>query len=156
MIPLKKLTLIVFLVASCSLVWQFYRMHRAAVQSQRLYEEYGVIVCTMGPSTDERARTFIEFLLALALIGSRLKGLKNTLPSVIALSGTLIIYIFWWQTIFRIARNAETSVDAIPHYAYLVGGNVLDVGIAAAVVVLVLLNVTRAVIILRQDQIDSN
>jgi hypothetical protein len=60
------------------------------------------------------------------------------------------IYNFFVANHFPNCRERETRVDAVLNLAYLVGGNVLDVVIAAAVGVAVLPNVTRAVIILRQ------
>jgi len=82
--------------------------------------------------------------MLLALIGSSVKGLKSTLLSVVGLSGAVIIYIFWWQYIFRLAENAEARLESLPHLAYLYHGNVLDVGIAVSIVLLVLLNVWTA------------
>src|SRR5688572_26412410 len=147
MLSLKKITIAVFLAASLNLTWQFHREYEIGVQSEQLYEKYQITSCTMGPSHHKIARMQIEFLLILALIGSRLKELKNTLLSVIGLSGVLIVYIFWWHYIFRIAEAAGARVVAIPNFAYLAGGNFLDVIIAAAVVLLVLLNVRRAVLL---------
>lgn len=141
---IRRITVIVFLAASCNLVWQFYRLHEEAVERQRLYEETGWTVCTFGSPRDAVARFHLEFFLMLALIGTRVKGLKSTLLSVVGLSGAVIIYVFWWQYIFRVARNAEMRVEAINNFAYLVGGTLLDITIAASIVLLVVLNVSRA------------
>jgi hypothetical protein len=141
---IKKFTLFVFLIATCNFVWQIYRMHRDAVDLQRAYEEYGVIVCKMGPAADESSRFYIEIFLLTALIGSRIKGLGNALCSVIGLSGGILIYLVWWQYVFRIAMNAEISVEAIPHSFYLYRGNFLDLSLVMFISLLILLNVWQA------------
>ena len=141
---IKRITLIVFLAASCNLAWQFYRMHRESVASQRAYEQFGVIVCKIGPSADEISRIYIELFLLLAVVGSRLRRLKNTLLTVTGLSGATIIYIWWWQCVFRMASNAEVPVQSLPHFVYLWGGNVWDLGIASSIATLVVLNIRRA------------
>ena len=140
-LSIKRIILVVFLAASCNLAWQFYRMQRESIESQRAYEQYGVIVCRFGPSRDEISRLYIEFFLLMAFVGSRLKGLKNTLLSVVGLAGAAIIYILWWQYIFRLAELAEAEVKSMPHVAYLYGGTPLDIGIGASIVLLVVLNV---------------
>ena len=140
-LSIKRIILVVFLAASCNLAWQFYRMQRESIESQRAYEQYGVIVCRFGPSSDETSRLYIEFFLLIAFVGNRLKGLKNTFLSVAGLAGAAIIYILWWQYIFRLAELAEAEVKSMPHVAYLYGGTSLDIGIVASIVLLVVLNV---------------
>ena len=141
---IKRITLIVFLAASCNLGWQFYRMHRESIARQRAYEQFGVIVCKFGPSADEKSRILIELFLVMALVGSRLRRLKNTLLTVTGLSGATIIYIWWWQYVFSVALNADVPVQSLPHFVYLWGGNALDLGIALSIATLVVLNVRRA------------
>ena len=141
---IKKITLAVFLAASCSLVWQFYRMHRASVAREIIYEESGWIICNMGPSHDEISRNYIEFLLLLAVVGSRLRGFSNTLLTVIGLTGATIVYIRWWQYVFELALNAEVPVQCLPHFMYLWGGNPLDLVIAVSIAALIVLNIRDA------------
>ena len=143
-LSIKRIILVVFLAASCNLAWQFYRIQRESIASQRAYEQYGVIVCRFGPSRDEISRIYIELFLLIAFVGSQLKGLKNTFLSVVGLAGAVIIYILWWQYIFRLAALAEAEVKSMPHVAYLYGGNPLDIGLGASIVLLVLLNVWYA------------
>ena len=143
-LAIKRFTLAIFLAATCNLVWQFYLLVLESIERERLSRETGWAVCTFGPPRDFEARFFIEIFLIVALLGSRSKGLKNTLPSVIGLTGAMITYVFWWQWIFRIARNAEVSVGAISNFAYLVGGTSFDFAIAGAIGLLVLLNVWNA------------
>ena len=119
-------------------------MHRESVASQRAYEQFGVIVCKFGPSADERSRIYIELFLLLAVVGSRLRRLKNTLLTVTGLTGATIIYICWWQYVFSLALNAEVPVQSLPHFVYLWGGNALDLGIASSIATLVMLNIRRA------------
>ena len=80
----------------------------------------------------------------MAFVASRLKGFKNTFLSVVGLAGAVIIYILWWQYTFRLAALAEAEVKSMPHVGYLYGGNPLDIGIGASIVLLVLLNVWYA------------
>ena len=134
---IKKITLAVFLAASCNLGWQFHHMHRESVARQRAYEQYGVIVCNFGPSSDEVSRIYIELFLLLAVVGSRFPGLKNTLLTVTGLSGATIIYMFWWQYVFRVDSNAGVTVQSLPHFVYLWGGNALDLGIALSIAALI-------------------
>ena len=91
-----------------------------------------------------RARFLIEFSLIVALIGSRLKQLSNTFLSIVGLSGAVVSYVFWWQYYFRIMELSGAGPDAIRNYAYPAGGSFVDVAIAAAIAVLVALNVADA------------
>ena len=63
---IQRLTLVVFLAASINLGWQFYRLYRASVESERAYQEYGVSVCKFGPARDESSRMYIEVFLLVA------------------------------------------------------------------------------------------
>ena len=135
-----------FLVVSCNFGWQLYIDIREWAELQRLIEETGVTVCTFGPPIHLRARFYVELFLILAFIGSRWKGLKHTLLGAIGLSGALITYIAWWQYIFRIMRNAEVGPDAINHFAYLAGGTLVDVAIAAAIGGLFIINTWNAAV----------
>jgi hypothetical protein len=143
---IKEITLVVFITASFHLGVQLYKDYVHYSEMQRLSEENVFIVtaCRFGPPLHLRARFYIELSLIVALIGSRLKGLSNTFLSIIGLAGAVISYIFWWQYIFRLMRNAETTADAIPNLAYLAGGNILDVVLAAMIGALTLLNVAHA------------
>jgi hypothetical protein len=141
---IKRITLIVFLAASSNLVWQFYRMHRESVALQRAYEQHVVIACRFGPSPDEISRIHIELFLLLAVAGSRLRRFQNTLLTVIGLSGATIIYVLWWQYVFRVASNAEVALQSLPHFLYLWGGNAFDLGIASSIAALVVLNIRDA------------
>jgi len=140
---IKRITLIVFVAASCNLGWQFYRMHRESVARRRAYER-GVIVCKLGPSHDEISRIYVELFLLLALVGSTLRQLKKTLLTVIGLSGAVIIYVLWWQYVFSVASTAEISVQSLPHFVYLWGSSALDLGIASSIAALVVLNIRDA------------
>jgi hypothetical protein len=44
---------------------------------------------------------YVEIFLLVALVGSRLKRLQNTLLSVVGLSGATIVYILWWQYVLE-------------------------------------------------------
>lgn len=118
-------------------------MHRESVARERAYEQ-GLIVCKLGPSRDEISRIYVELFLLLAVIGSKLRRLKKRLLTVIGLSGATIIYMLWWQYVFSVASNAEVSVQSLPHFVYLWGGNALDLGIATSIAVLVMLNIRDA------------
>lgn len=118
-------------------------MHRETVERQRAYAESGT-VCNFGPSRDEISRVYVELFLLLAVVGSRSRRLKNTLLTVTALSGATIIYILWWQFVFRVATNAEVKVQSLPHFGYLWRGNPFDFAIASLIAALVVLNVWDA------------
>ena len=118
-------------------------MHRESVARQRAYEQ-GLSVCKLGPSRDEISRIYVELFLLLTVIGSKLRRLKNRLLTVIGLSGATIIYMLWWQYVFSVASNAEVSVQSLPHFVYLWGGNALDLGIASSIAALVMLNIRDA------------
>jgi hypothetical protein len=140
MFSIKKITLIVLLIATCNLVWQFYRIGRDNRDRQIAYEQHGVIVCRLGPSRDEISRIFIEFCLLVALVGSRLRGIKNSALSLLGLSGGVILYVLWWRYLFEIVSDAGADKGSIPHLAYLYGGNLLDLAIAGLIGLLVLVN----------------
>ncbi len=141
-VVIKRLTLLVFLAALCNLIGQLYGRYLDMLDAERIYDEFGISICTFGRSPDQVARLYIGFFLLVALVGSRLKGLKSTLVSVAGLSGASFIYILWWQEIFRIAHG--DALDEITHLAYLYRGNVLDLAVAAGVFLLVVLNVIIA------------
>ena len=90
------------------------------------------------------ARFHIEMFLILVLIGNRLDKLPRTLLNVLGLIGVVISYILWWQYYFHIMELSAAAPNAIKHFAYLVNGNILDVGIAVSIGLLVLLNVRDA------------
>lgn len=143
---IKRITFVVFIAVACNLVWSILGDIAESIELERA-REMGSTACRFGPPRDSLARFHITLFLILPLVGSRLKGLSNTLLNVIGLTGAVVSYIFWWQYIFRIARNAEVSIAALDpghHFAYLAGGNVLDIAIAAAIGVLVILNVRSA------------
>ena len=130
-VVVKRVTLLVFLAALCNLVGQTYGRYQDMLDAQRIYDEFGISICTFGPSPDFVARLYIGFFLLVALIGSRLKGLRRTLVSGAGLSGAGFVYFLWWQEVFRIAHG--DALNEITHLAYLYRGNVLDLGIAAGV-----------------------
>jgi hypothetical protein len=143
---IKELTLAVFITASCNITLDLYSDYLRHQEIERISRETGftITVCTFGPRTELVARFYVEVFLIVALIGTRLKGLGSTLLSAIGLSGAVVGYIFWWQYIFRIMRNAETTADAIPNFAFLAHGTFVDVAIAAGIALLVVLNVLDA------------
>jgi hypothetical protein len=141
---IKKLSLVVLLSASINIAWQIYREVRWNAEIQRASQEHSITVCNFGPSRAALSRFYVELLLIVVLVGSRLDGLKGTFLSIAGLYGSVVLYLSWWQFIFRLGELAEVKVDSMPHFAYLYGGNPLDVGIAAAIVVLISLHVGRA------------
>lgn len=118
---------------------------REGVESQRVYEEYGVIVCKFGPSRDEASRMYIELFVLVAFIGVFQRGLTSTLLTVIGLTGVTIIYLLWWRYYFRLAEIAGSELQFIKHTAYLYRANHLDLSIAAVTALLVSLHVRRAI-----------
>jgi hypothetical protein len=143
---IKELTLAVFITASCNIALDLYSDYLRHQEIERMSRESGftITVCTFGPRSDLVARFHIEFFLIVAMIGSRLKRLSSTLLSTIGLSGAVIIYIRWWQSIFQTMRNADVTADAIPNFAFLAHGTFVDVAIAVGIALLVVLNVIDA------------
>ena len=94
---IKEITLAVFITASCNLALDRYNDYLRHLERERESRESGFTItyCTFGPPTELVARFYIELSLIVALIGSRLKRLSNTLLSTIGLSGAVIIYIRW-------------------------------------------------------------
>ena len=147
----KTITLAVLLVASLNLGWQFHRMHQQDIERQKLFEQHGFTVCSFGPAADESSRMYIEILLIIAFVGSRLKGFMSTLLSVVGLSGSSIVYISWWQYFFRIAEASESEMTFVKHIAYLYRATVLDLVIAAAIALLIVLHLRYAVSLFREQ-----
>jgi hypothetical protein len=143
---IRKITLALFLAASVSLSWQFYRMYREGIESQRAYEQYGVIVCKFGPSRDEASRMYIELFVLVAFIGVFQRGLTGTVLTVIGLTGVTIIYLTWWRYYFRLAEIAGSELQFIKHTVYLYRANYLDLSIAAATALLISLHVRWAIL----------
>jgi hypothetical protein len=143
---IKELTLVIFITASCNFALDLYSDYLRHQEIERISRESGFIitVCTFGPRSDLVARFHIESFLIVALIGSRLKRSRNTLLRAIGLSGAVIIYIRWWQSIFQTMRNADVTADAIPNFAFLAHGTFVDVAIAVGIALLVVLNVLDA------------
>ena len=139
-LSVKALTIAILLAASLNLAGQAYRMHRASVERHQMFERTGFIWCYMGPSRDERARFFIELLLLVALIGSWLKGFRSFVLSFLTLTAVSAIYVLWWREYFWLAEISESEVRQLPQFAYLIGGNFLDVCIAAWIASLILLH----------------
>ena len=136
----KALTIAILLAASLNLAGQAYRMYRESVERQQMFERTGFVWCYWGPSMDERARFFIEVLLFVALIAIRSKGFRSFFLSLVSLSAVVAIYVLWWREYFLLAEISESEVRYIPQFAYLVGGNYLDVCIAAWIGCLILLH----------------
>lgn len=143
---IRRITLALFIAASVSLAWQFYRVYREEVESQRAYEQYSLIVCKFGPSRDEASRIYIELFVLVAFIGVFLRGLKSTLLTVIGLTGVTIIYLLWWQSYFRLAEIAGSELQFIKHTAYLYRANYLDISIATVTALLISLHMSRAIL----------
>jgi len=136
----KALTIAILLAASLNLAGQAYRMYRESVERQQMFERTGFVWCYWGPSMDERARFFIEVLLIVALIAIRSKGFRSFFLGLVSLSAVVAIYVLWWREYFLLAEISESEVRYIPQFAYLVGGNYLDVCIAAWIGCLILLH----------------
>lgn len=141
---IKEITLAVFITASCNLVLALHADYLRQLEIERIYRETGLVICTFGARSESFPRFLIELCLIVALIGSRLKRLGNTFLSIIGLSGAVILYIRWWQIYFRILEASGAGPDAIKNFAFLYGGTFVDVAIAAAIAVLVGLNVVDA------------
>ena len=143
---LERITLAIFLAASINLGWQFYRMYREGVESERAYQQYGVIVCKFGPARDESSRMYIEVFLLLAFVGSRLRGLKETLLTAGGLSGAMLFYLFWWQYYFALARLAPGESPFIRQTWYLYRASYFDIAIMVGIVLLILLHIRGAIL----------
>jgi hypothetical protein len=156
---IKEITLAVFITASCNLVLALYADYLHQLEIERIYRETGLVICTFGARSESFPRFLIELCLIVALTGSRLKRLGNTVLSIIGLSAAVILYIRWWQIYFRIIEVSGAGPNAIKNFAYLYGGTFVDVAIAAGILVLVVLNVIDAAASsfrLEPDQDSSN
>ena len=142
----KSIVLVILLAATLNLGRQFYRMNRESVESQELYEQYGVIACRLGPSVDERSRIYIELALIVAFLASRLKGFKGYALCGVSLLGVGMIYFFWWQYYFRLAKLAGSELIYIKHIAYLYQATVVDICIAASVTTFLLWQIGRGLV----------
>jgi len=145
-LSIKAFTLAIFLAASLNLVWQGYRMHRASVERHEMFQRTGFVWCYWGPSLDESARFFLELLLIVALIGSWTRGFKRRAVSFVCLAWAVVIYFFWWRDYFLLAEISESEVRFSPQFGYLLGGNYLDLCIAAWIACLILLHLRLAVL----------
>jgi len=152
-LSIKRLTLTVLLAASLNFGWGLVRgaLDQLALERERLRlsEEYGgdhytVSHCGGGPPTEIALRFWVGLFLVIGFIGSRLKGTRQTVVSVISLSGVTFIYLKWWSYVFVLARNAEIPVARINHLAYLAYGNYLDLAIAAATALLIATHLRQA------------
>src|SRR4051812_7320017 len=142
---LERITLAVFLAASINLGWQFYRVYREGVETERAYQQFTLSVCKFGPAHDESSRMYVEVCLLLALVGSRLKGLKETVLNAVGLLGALLVYLLWWRYCFALARLAPGEMAFIPQTWHLYRASYLDIAIVGGIVLLILLHIRRAI-----------
>lgn len=144
---LKAIMLAVFVTTSMNLGWQFYRMHRDGLEQQRMYEEYGDIICYMGPDVDEVSRLLIAPCLLVALIGSCLwrRRALSKLLYVPGLVGGAALYAHWWTFYPRWASLPEARLS---HIAYLYEATYWDVCIVASVLMLLVWEVRGALLAL--------
>ncbi|HEX8457721.1 MAG TPA: hypothetical protein VF656_10530 [Pyrinomonadaceae bacterium] len=142
---LRAVVLAVSVTAVMNLAWQFYHAHLASLERQRLYEEYGGIVCYMGPDADEVSRLLITPCLIVAFIGSRLR--RRALSKLLYMSGlcgSAALYTLWWSFYSHRASMAEADGSPIRHIAYLYEANYWDICIAASMLLLFLWEVRGA------------
>ena len=143
-LSVKKITIAIFLAATINLGWQFYRMYRDSVESEKAYEQYGVIACKFGPARDESSRVYIELFLLIACLGSLVRGLKNTVFTVVGLSGAVLFYLFWWRYYFVLVGIAPGEAPYIHHTWYLYRASYLDIALVGGIVLLVAIHIQRA------------
>lgn len=128
---LKSILKALLIAATFNLAWQVGREAQAAAERERLYQEYEIIACKLGPSQDEAARLLIELGLVLAFFGLTL---GRCFGKVASLSGTLFVvgvYAAWWKYYFTLMEVSEAGEDAVPHLFYLYAGVWLDLCIAS-------------------------
>ena len=97
-----------------------------------------------GPSFPAMARFWIELLTLVAFGASRMKGLRGTLLTVFSLSGATFVYLSWWRVVFRVSANAGVPISPTWHYAYLAGGGIVDLFVAALIAWLIVMHVRHA------------
>ena len=143
---LRAIMLVVFVTASVNIAWQFYRIRLASLERQRVYEEYGGIICYMGLDVDEVSRLLIAPCLLIALIGSFLRRrVFSKLLYVPGLLGAAILYAHWWTFYPRWASLPEARIS---HIAYLYEATYWDICIAVSVLLLLAWKVRGAALAL--------
>ncbi len=143
-LSIKRITVAIFLAATINLGWQFYRMYRESIESEKAYEQYGVIACKFGLARDESSRMYIELFLLIACLGSIMRGLKHTLLSVIGLSGAGLFYLFWWRYYFDLAGIAPGEALYSHHTWYLYRASYLHIALVGGIVLLVVIHIQSA------------
>jgi hypothetical protein len=141
--PRRILALVILVIGSLNLAWQFDRMHQRSVERQKAYDQgFGGGEYT-GASLDELSRVRIELFLFLLFVGGCLRGVKGVLLSVVGLAGATFFYFIWWLYYLRWVRVAESESElrSIRHLAYLYNGNYLDIGIAILLALLIVMYV---------------
>jgi len=126
----KAIMLAVFLLATLNFAWEFYQFHLQQSELTKACRETGFCPCFFGPPIEIHNRFLIEVLLLIAFISSRFKNVFSYALYSSGLILTLFIYKTWWQVYFNVMESSGASDDAIEHFAYLWGGNALDVYIA--------------------------
>jgi hypothetical protein len=140
---LGRLLLATCLAAALNFAQTFYEILKrsGAIAKQEPAGFSAVTVCYFGPPAGFYPRFLILVLLALAVIGVLRKTSPRSLLSLMGLTGALACYGYWGLDSYRVYKNlTDAGIDflhnpEIRQVAYLYGGNWLDVGIAAAVVV---------------------
>jgi hypothetical protein len=140
------------LIASLNFVWPVFRSIAEAI-TESIEEsinpppsDHFTIseVCYLGPRHETVARFWIELLMLMTVFGSRMKGLRGNIVTILGLSGATFVYLSWWQVVFRISRNAEVPIRPEWHFGYLYGGNIVDLFLAALIAWLIVMNVSLA------------
>ena len=152
---LRRITLLLLLLASLNLGWQFYQMDQAAKERQRIYEDSGLWLCYLGPSVDQWSRLYIELCAIVAFAGSCMKGFKCLFLTVNGLTGAAIIFILWRNNYFLLAEISGGDMRFVEHIGGLMNANHLDIAIAATIALLILIHFRDALLRFRTTSDDS-
>lgn len=127
----------------------FLTMKAASAAGTHEVDGYEITVCYFGPPASFYPRFLISCSLLIAILPIFRQSFPRNALAVIGSIGALMVYVYWWITSYRVFGNlTEAGISflsnpEIKQTAYLYGGTWFDVGIAASVVMCMVLLLER-------------
>jgi len=147
---LGHLVLVTFLAAAINLGVSFVENWKAASASGTyVVDDFEITVCYLGPPVGFYPRFFVFVGLLLAVVGVFRRTFPRSIMATVGIAGALVAYVCWWLDSYRVFRNF-TDFDIkflnnpeIKQVSYLYNGTLLDVCVAASLVVCFVLLIDR-------------
>lgn len=111
---------------------------------------HGSTICYFGPPSPFYPRFFVLVSLLIATLGAFKRTAFSRCISSAGAAAALANFILWWTASYRMLRNIEDQAGIqalispeVKHFAYLLDGTPLDLGIALSTAVCLVLLLDR-------------